>query len=856
MKYSYLFIVTIFVLIASIGIQDSFAANPEFISEITAVITSSTDNAALSTDNTASSTVTPPPNVINININPTALTSERMNLSIFGNILEITHEQTIFRNSTDYTYVGSTTNSKNNVFVTVFGDQVRAEISLPGQNYILTPTALNHQIGYYPNDLDLTSDVVGIHAASTSGENPDWQNIIATFPLFEYSDDQVNDIIIDVIFLYTDAAVAQKGSSNIRLMANQGIDKTNIAFQESNIPIKLVNVEIDGAGRGYNDVSMSTDLERLIITNDGFMDRGNAVRDKENADIGVLFNKIGTRTTDNCGLAADILGDEVNAFVAVNVMCEQESLIGNVIGHEIGHLFGARHQLSNDPFSIPFEFGHGLETGRQTGYQTMMHSNPCNPDDPNNAGCFWQTRWSDPDEQFFGTQIYTGTVKFEDNAKVMALAAPYIASFRGGVESYSITTPTVIVDSFYDDFETNMDKWFLKSGTQWQTKTPHNPNSGIVKVAGTSNCDIRCSMTMIDRVDLTNMVEPTLSFDRFVDEKIDPDEGLFVYISTDNGLHWIELESFTDNNNKNDNVWNSEKYSLNNYSSNQIKVKFDGISTSTNEFTEIDDLRVFDAAVPIDTTSPIITLNGITPPLNVRVDTYIELGATVSDNDPAYSGTVTVGGDTVNTNIVGSYTVTYTAPADASGNIPITVNRIVIVQDILPPVITQPSNITKEATDVLTPVTLTPPTVTDNSGETIIPTINDPSAYPIGATIVIWTATDSSGNTATITQTITITDTTKPTITVPGPITSTDPNVSLGTATADDIFKPVTITNNKPSSFPLGPTTVTWTMKPYSIGIIRSIKYHEVSQINPIWLTICGHSIFIGFNKFCRGHSL
>ncbi len=330
MKTSFLFIATIFVLITSIGIHDSFAANPEFISEITVATALNHKIDRI------------PSNVINVNINPSALTSERMNLSIFGDTLEITHEQTIFRNSTDYTYVGSTTDSKNNVFVTVFGDQARAEISLLGQNYILTPTALNHQIGYYENNLDLSDDV-GLHATSPNNENPNWESIIASFPPFEYSDDQVDDIIVDIIFLYTPNAFTEKGNTNLRLMANQGIDKTNIAFAESNIPIQLVNVEIDSVGTNsgggnYVEVSMNTDLDRLITVNDGYMERGNAVRDNEDADLGVLLNKIGTGITGNCGLAADILGDEVNAFVAVNVMCEQEDLIGNVIGHEIGHL--------------------------------------------------------------------------------------------------------------------------------------------------------------------------------------------------------------------------------------------------------------------------------------------------------------------------------------------------------------------------------------------------------------------------------------------------------------------------------------------------------------------------------------
>ena len=754
MKTSFLIVTTIFVLITSLGIQDSFAANPEFISEITVA-------TALAADDT-------PSNVINVNINPTALTSEKMNLSIFGDTLEITHEKTITRNSTDFTYVGSTPDSKNNVFVTVFGDQARAEIALAGQNYILTPTELNHQIGHYENNLDFSDDV-GLHSTSPNRENPDWQNIIASFSPFEYSDDQVNDIIVDVIFLYTPNAFIEKGNTNIRLMANLGIDKTNKAFEESDIPIQLVNVEIDpvGAYRGVNyvEVSMNTDLDRLITINDGYMERGNAVRDKENADIGVLLNKIGTGTTDNCGLAADILGDEVNAFVVVNVMCEQESLIGNVIGHEIGHLFGARHDRASDNTSIPFEFGHAKQNVSES-FQTLMVKDPCGP---KNNTCQWQTRWSDPDEKFFGTLIYTGTVQYEDNAKVMALAAPYIASFRGGVESYpTMTPPPVIVDLFYDDFETNMDKWFLKSGTQWQTKTPHyNPNSDISKVAGTSNCDIRCSMTMIDRVDLTNMDEPTLSFDRFIDRRVDSNEGLFVYISTNNGLHWIELDSFTDNNNKNDDNWNFEEYSLDSYSSDQIKIKFEAISTVTNEFTEIDDLRVFDAAAIVDTIPPIITIPS---------DKTFEATAALTSLSDSQIGTVTATDNidpnlTITNNIpqngfpLGTTTITYTA-TDDSGNSSSSTQRVTI-RDTTPPTITAPTDITLEATGILTMLALGAPTATDLVDSALTISNDSPNSFPLGTTTITWMATDDFGNSASTTQRVTIQDTLAPVLVLP-----------------------------------------------------------------------------------------
>ncbi len=84
----------------------------------------------------------------------------------------------------------------------------------------------------------------------------------------------------------------------------------------------------------------------------------------------------------------------------------------------------------------------------------------------------------------------------------------------------------------------------------------------------------------------------------------------------------------------------------------------------------------------VDTTVPVITLNGDpTVTLEVGIDTYTELGATVTDNDPAYTGTVTIGGDTVDPNTVGTYIVTYNAPADPSGNPAAQITRTINVVD-------------------------------------------------------------------------------------------------------------------------------------------------------------------------------
>lgn len=157
--------------------------------------------------------------------------------------------------------------------------------------------------------------------------------------------------------------------------------------------------------------------------------------------------------------------------------------------------------------------------------------------------------------------------------------------------------------------------------------------------------------------------------------------------------------------------------------------------------------------------------------------------------------------------------VTWTA-RDSSGNEASAAQEITIV-DTTPPEIVVPGALTAEATGLLSPVEIGTATATDIFAVSVASDAPD-EGYPLGETLVTWTATDSHGNDSTGTQRVTVVDTTPPALTVPedisviatGPLTS----IAVGTASATDLFGPVTTTNDGPAEgFPPGTTEVTWT---------------------------------------------
>jgi hypothetical protein len=161
----------------------------------------------------------------------------------------------------------------------------------------------------------------------------------------------------------------------------------------------------------------------------------------------------------------------------------------------------------------------------------------------------------------------------------------------------------------------------------------------------------------------------------------------------------------------------------------------------------------------IDTTPPVLALNG-NQSVTVEVfSAYVDAGATAMDK---YDGNITsriVAGDPVNTSKVGTYTVTYNV-ADAAGNSAAQLTRLVTVVDTIPPVITLAGN---------SSVTITAgsdyidagATATDNYDGNITSRINE-SGYvntsAAGVYTITYDVTDSSGNKAEVVRTVTVAD--------------------------------------------------------------------------------------------------
>ncbi|PJA23426.1 MAG: hypothetical protein COX57_13705, partial [Alphaproteobacteria bacterium CG_4_10_14_0_2_um_filter_63_37] len=250
---------------------------------------------------------------------------------------------------------------------------------------------------------------------------------------------------------------------------------------------------------------------------------------------------------------------------------------------------------------------------------------------------------------------------------------------------------------------------------------------------------------------------------------------------------------------------------------------------SATQLVTVTDTTAPSLTVPNDITFDATDAAGIASN-NAAVATYLA-GASASD---LVDGTITVTNNAPLTFALGnSRAVAFTA-TDAAGN-SISLGAIVTVLDQSPPIVTPPTDILLAAniaagysgSDSLLTGFLAGASANDLVDGSISVSNDAPTDFPLGDTVVNFSATDAAGNTGSITATVTVTDQTAPVITPPADITLPATNnagvVTAGSGTlssfligvsATDLIDgaiPVgSIANDAPTTFPIGDTVVTF----------------------------------------------
>ena len=99
-----------------------------------------------------------------------------------------------------------------------------------------------------------------------------------------------------------------------------------------------------------------------------------------------------------------------------------------------------------------------------------------------------------------------------------------------------------------------------------------------------------------------------------------------------------------------------------------------------NHTLYVTDANLTSGYVFVDTIKPNLTINGNNTTIELYSE-YIDQGANVTDEDPAYNYTITSNTSAVNSRIPGTYLIEYMAQPDPAGNVPETATRTVSVTD-------------------------------------------------------------------------------------------------------------------------------------------------------------------------------
>lgn len=261
---------------------------------------------------------------------------------------------------------------------------------------------------------------------------------------------EAGDTVIDVLVVYTPSALSSAGGeSEMLALIDSAIDDTNIAYQNSNINVTLNLVHAEQVS--YTEFSYQTDLSRLRVQGDGYLDYVHTLREIHSADmVSMVINNY-----QSCGMAYQMtyLSPDFAdyAFSVVHIGC---AVSNHSFAHELGHNFGCDHAvgdgeppLERDGSAI-YNYAYGWRFGYDQ-YRTIMAYSPGMRVGHFSNPYVFYAGYATGQPTFYADSAY--------NAKVINNTAPTVAMFRD-VSCPPVDTNGDCSIDLYD---------LLKMGGQW-----------------------------------------------------------------------------------------------------------------------------------------------------------------------------------------------------------------------------------------------------------------------------------------------------------------------------------------------------------------------------------------------------